>query len=333
MPSARAKSQAPSSARLNRARLADHVRCFPGRDRFEISKSLALSPSLTHLYLNELQASGWLRALPKDAKRAGRKSDAWLVNAARLKFLTFSAGISGGAWEERDLAGTVTRSGEFAFGGIRSQIDFIREIETAAARPDLFGSGTALSCIVLDGPVNPDHGFVYGIDGLPEWTPLSMQNILGHVMVRPPLVVSRVTAFLHSLSACGQGGDFVFFKLDGNPAFGTCEKGRILKGGIGTAGELSHRRFDERGAACFCGGRGCLESTGDPAERWRLIRERALEGIVKSYRPSKILVSGISGVDSAIPGLPVEVLQPGTGDILAGGWHLAAEHAINLHVE
>jgi predicted NBD/HSP70 family sugar kinase len=46
-----------------------------------------------------------------------------------------------------------------------------------------------------------------------------------------------------------------------------------LRGATGTAGEIGHTTLDERGALCYCGNRGCLETVASGPAITRLVAE------------------------------------------------------------
>src|SRR5260370_16703867 len=49
--------------------------------------------------------------------------------------------------------------------------------------------------------------------------------------------------------------------------------GAWLGGATGTAGEIGHTTLDERGALCYCGNRGCLETVASGPAITRLVAE------------------------------------------------------------
>ncbi|MBN1488657.1 MAG: ROK family protein [Phycisphaerae bacterium] len=63
---------------------------------------------------------------------------------------------------------------------------------------------------------------------------------------------------------------------------GIVERGRLLVGRDGSAGEIGHTRVSEDGPPCGCGGRGCLEAHVAPARlaaRWRQLPAEQAEWV------------------------------------------------------
>jgi predicted NBD/HSP70 family sugar kinase len=124
--------------------------------------------------------------------------------------------------------------------------------------------------------------------------------------------------------------EYVLLKINNDLAFGYVNGCQLVKGGIGTAGELSHLRLNVNGDLCKCGGRGCLESISDEKERWNVLKD-LLPGLTKKYNDSKVyLWSEIKQED--LEGASVSLINPSVSEILTGNGHAAAIQFIERRI-
>ena len=108
---------------------------------------------------------------------------------------------------------------------------------------------------------------------------------------------------------------------------GLCIDGRIHQGRHGIAGEWGHMSIDPRGARCFCGNRGCIDTmlTGPGVEKAyfeRFGEQRTMKDIVDGYRRSDpdcrdIFEQFIEDFGRSLGGL-ISVLDPDVV-VLGGG--------------
>jgi fructokinase len=106
----------------------------------------------------------------------------------------------------------------------------------------------------------------------------SLDKDLAHALERPVRIANDANCFALSeaTDGAGKGSRAVFGVIAGTGVGGgICVETRVLTGAHGIAGEWGHNplpapRDDERpGPACYCGGRGCIESwiSGPALER------------------------------------------------------------------
>lgn len=97
-------------------------------------------------------------------------------------------------------------------------------------------------------------------------------------------------AMAEALYGAGKGKDLVFGVIMGSGCGGGIVfKRQVLAGLQAIGGEWGHMSIDPRGAVCYCGSRGCVEtyvSGGGLEKRYKekFGERRALENIVKDYR-------------------------------------------------
>ena len=121
----------------------------------------------------------------------------------------------------------------------------------------LLGLGLAFS-----GPVNPTTGRVMRASILPTWEGVSLGGVFGPVFERPVFAdnESNCAALAEMMWGAAQGvEDFMLFKIDLGVGGAIVNRGRVMTGAAGGAGEFGHMTIDPAGPLCRCGNRGCLE--------------------------------------------------------------------------
>ena len=130
--------------------------------------------------------------------------------------------------------------------------------EAGVRRDDVIGGG-----IGIPGPVDRVRGTAGSATILPDWVGLriglEMEGRLGF-----PVDIEN-DANLGALAELtwGAGRDcsnFAYIKAATGIGAGIVIDGKLLRGASGTAGEIGHTTLDGRGALCYCGNRGCLET-------------------------------------------------------------------------
>jgi len=116
--------------------------------------------------------------------------------------------------------------------------------------------------IALAAPVNPLDGRVLRAGGVPTWTGVEIraafEPILGHPVVADNESNCSAIAEMMWGSAIGYD-DFVMFTIDVGIGGAIVNRGRVITGIAGAAGEFGHMSIDPDGPLCRCGNRGCLE--------------------------------------------------------------------------
>jgi predicted NBD/HSP70 family sugar kinase len=117
-------------------------------------------------------------------------------------------------------------------------------------------------------------------------------------------------------------------------AFGYARANTLIKGAIGTAGELSHISVDSDGEHCTCGGRGCLESIADEKSRWSKIEEKILPSLIGKYGvESVILWTNEKEIgNNQYSRVKVEPVTPDVAMVLSGAGHVAAVKYMHMKI-
>lgn len=122
----------------------------------------------------------------------------------------------------------------------------------------------------------------------------------------------------------GGAGSMAFLNLGTGIAAGIVDRGVLLRGARGTAGEVGHVSIDPRGPLCRCGQHGCIEAFaggGALAERWARPGALPVRDIFDAAdggdERARALRAGLSfGVASAVR---VLVLTADVDTVLLGG--------------
>ncbi len=128
---------------------------------------------------------------------------------------------------------------------------------------DLIGPQVALVGVGFAGPLDPVAGVVRHAPHLPGWEGTPLRELLSERFRLPVTLVNDATACAHGEGLCGAGRgarSLVCLTLGTGVGGGIVLDGKPWVGATGGAGEFGHVCVDPDGAACACGGRGCLET-------------------------------------------------------------------------
>lgn len=116
--------------------------------------------------------------------------------------------------------------------------------------------------IAVAGPINPIDGRVLRASGVPTWAGTDIRATFGPVLKSPIFAdnESNCAAIAEMMWGAAIGvEDFVFFKIDLGVGGAIVNRGHVVTGIAGSAGEFGHMMIDPAGPLCRCGNRGCLE--------------------------------------------------------------------------
>jgi predicted NBD/HSP70 family sugar kinase/biotin operon repressor len=134
----------------------------------------------------------------------------------------------------------------------------------AVAAAGTQGLTISATCVAVPGLVDQETGAVARAPNL-DWTGVPLRRLLdGRVpeALGPVLVENEANVAALGELWFGDGaalGDFVHISGEVGIGAGIVVAGQLFRGAHGHAGELGHTTLEPEGAACTCGGRGCLE--------------------------------------------------------------------------
>jgi predicted NBD/HSP70 family sugar kinase len=158
---------------------------------------------------------------------------------------------------ERQYELDVNRQAVQALDGAARMFDDVL-LRLGVDRRRVLGAG-----IGIPGPVDRARGTAGSATILPGWVGMSIASEMQERLGVPVQVEND--ANLGALAELTWGGgrdcsNFAYIKAATGIGVGLIIDGELLRGATGTAGEIGHTTLDERGALCYCGNRGCLET-------------------------------------------------------------------------
>ena len=130
-------------------------------------------------------------------------------------------------------------------------------LEHGVSRDTLLGVGIAVA-----GPVNPQDGRVQRAGAVPTWAGVDIKSVFEAALRRPIFAdnESNCSAIAEMMWGAAVGyDDFVFFTIDLGIGGAIVNRGHVITGIAGAAGEFGHMSINPEGPLCRCGNRGCLE--------------------------------------------------------------------------
>ncbi|HEY9076756.1 MAG TPA: ROK family protein [Anaerolineaceae bacterium] len=142
--------------------------------------------------------------------------------------------------------------------GVQRIISGLKNILSQVNLP-LEGIGVACT-----GPVNPLTGMLGDVEFLPSWAGLNLCERLSDAFhVGCAMENDADAAALGEYTwGCGRGSSrFIYLTVSTGIGAGVILDGKLYRGKGGAHPEIGHHVIDVNGPICFCGGRGCWEST------------------------------------------------------------------------
>ena len=267
----------------NRQRVIDVLRIRGRTSQADLARATGLSRTTVHTVIGELKEAGVV--LEVDGERPGGASGRPAVQLVLQSTPQAVVGIDFGHSHVQvavaDLAHNVLAErrrdldvNHRAKEALDSSAVMVAEVlaEAGIDRSRVIGAG-----IGIPGPVDRERGTAGSATILPGWVGLriadEMRKRLGGLQVD-----IENDANLGALAELtwGAGRDctnFAYIKAATGIGAGLVIGGELLRGATGTAGEIGHTTLDERGALCYCGNRGCLETVASGPAITRLVAE------------------------------------------------------------
>lgn len=150
--------------------------------------------------------------------------------------------------------------------------------------------------IASPGPIDPVSGEVLDPPMLADWRSVPIRSALAERLHRPVLLEKDVSAAATGeLWATWDRSDMGFLYYGTGSGLGLVQRGEVVRGVSGNAGDIGHIVVSDTGGICECGRRGCLAMTTSPG---RLVEEGARLGLLAAIEHDDRL-----GVDHAFSAL------------------------------
>jgi predicted NBD/HSP70 family sugar kinase len=299
--------------------------------RVEIAKSLALSGATVTVLTRDLVRDGLVREVAQAPSTGGRPGILLAVVAEAAHALGVKISSHRLTAVQVSLDGVPIPLADrpfdaFAPDAVERLIDELGQLADSSGGPSrLLGIGLG-----VPGTVDPRRGGIVESPIL-GWRALPLAALVQERLKVPVLVDNDVNTLAVSERMYGRGRaveDSITVTIGLGVGLGIIVGGELYRGALGGAGEFGHVRVLKDGPACYCGGRGCLETlvsdaaltaagrdagilgASDGVDRLRALADggesaardifatagdvlgRAVAGLVNVLSPQLVLVSG-----------------------------------------
>lgn len=295
----------PSPFALGAGELLQHLRDGRPRTKAELAELSSLARSTITARLDALLASGLLAPVGEAASTGGRPPTRFALNGSARVVLGVDLGASHAAVAAVDIAGKV-----LAETSVRSDIAdgpmVVLDRVADLARGLLDGLGMTAASVVgvgigVPGPVEHSTGRPAHPPIMPGWHEFDVPAHLGRHFPVPVLVDNdvNVLALGEHVSAWSGEEHLLYVKVATGIGAGIISHRRLVRGAVGTAGDLGHVRVVDSGetVVCRCGNVGCLEAVA------------AGPAVATALRAHGLEVTGSQDVVDAVLRGDVEALQ------------------------
>ncbi len=264
----------------NRERVIGALRTVGRTSQADIARATGLSRTTVSTLVAELKDSGLLSEVETKAPdgRGGRPSVQLVLQDSSRAVLGIDFGHSHVQVAVADLAHNVLAErrcdldvNHRALEALDASARMVDEVlnETGVRRENLIGAG-----IGIPGPVDRARGTVGSATILPGWIGLRIAAEMEARLALPIEIENDANLGALAEMTWGSGRDcsnFAYIKAATGIGAGIVIDGKLLRGASGTAGEIGHTTLDGRGALCYCGNRGCLETVASGPAIVRLV--------------------------------------------------------------
>ncbi|HEV2216434.1 MAG TPA: ROK family transcriptional regulator [Candidatus Dormibacteraeota bacterium] len=266
----------------NRQRVLDVLRIRGRTSQADLARATGLSRTTIHTVIVELKDAGVV--LEVDGERpggaTGRPGVQLVLQNSTRGVLGIDFGHSHVQVAVADLAHNVLAErrrdldvNHRAKEALDSAAMMAAEVldEAGIERSRLIGAG-----IGIPGPVDRERGTAGSATILPAWVGLRIADAMEDRLGLPVDIENDANLGALAELTWGAGREctnFAYIKAATGIGAGLVIDGSLLRGASGTAGEIGHTTLDERGALCYCGNRGCLETVASGPAITRLVAE------------------------------------------------------------
>ncbi|KQX72484.1 ROK family transcriptional regulator [Aeromicrobium sp. Root472D3] len=275
------------------------------RTRGELSTLSSLARSTITTRVDALLASGLLAPVGEAASTGGRPPTRFALNRHDRVVLAIDLGASHATVAVSDLSGEVLGERTVACDiadGPEIVLDRVADIGTELLAdlgrtvPDVAGVG-----IGVPGPVEHATGRPANPPIMPGWHDVDVPERLGRRFSGPVLVDNDVNlmALGEYVTSWQSSRHLLLVKVATGIGAGIVTDGRLLRGALGSAGDLGHVQVAGAPAdvVCRCGNIGCLEAVA------------AGPAIAATLRAKGLDVEGSQGIVDAVAAGEVAALQ------------------------
>jgi predicted NBD/HSP70 family sugar kinase len=266
----------------NRRRVVDVLRIRGRTSQADLARATGLSRTTVHTVIAELKESGVVTEVDGERPEgaSGRPGIQLALQESARAVLGIDFGHSHVQVAVADLTHNVLaerrrdldvnhRAGEALDSSAEMAAQVLAEVGIDRSRVIAAGIG-------IPGPVDRERGTAGSATILPGWVGLRIADAMEKRLGLPVEIENDANLGALAELTWGAGRDctnFAYIKAATGIGAGLVINGTLLRGATGTAGEIGHTTLDERGALCYCGNRGCLETVASGPAITRLVAE------------------------------------------------------------
>ena len=252
------------------------------RTKAEIAELTSSARSTVSARLDLLLSAGLLVPVGEAASTGGRPPVRFALNAASYVVLAVDLGASHAAVAVVDLGGELLGEVSVASDiteGPQIVLDRVADLaRRLLADLDLTPDAVVGIGVGVPGPVEHSTGRPANPPIMPGWHDFDIPGTLGRTFPVPVRVDNdvNVMALGEHTTRWPETGDLLYVKVATGIGSGIISNRLLVRGALGTAGDLGHVQVSGQGddVACRCGNLGCLEAVAaGPAIAKRLIAE------------------------------------------------------------
>ena len=266
----------------NRQRVVDVLRLRGRTSQADLARATGLSRTTIHTVVVELKEAGVV--LEVDGARPGGSSGRPAVQLVLQNTSRAVLGIDFGHSHVQvavaDLAHNVLAERHRDLDvnhRAKEALDAAGEMAAEVlAEAGIDRSRVVAAGIGIPGPVDRERGTAGSATILPGWVGLRIADAMQKRLGLPVDIENDANLGALAELTWGAGrecSNFAYIKAATGIGAGLVIDGALLRGATGTAGEIGHTTLDERGALCYCGNRGCLETVASGPAITRLVAE------------------------------------------------------------
>lgn len=238
------------------------------RTKAEIAEATSLARSTVTARLDLLLASGLLVPVGEAASTGGRPPVRFAMNARAYAVLAIDLGARHATVALTDLAGTIldqtTVDSDITDGPEPVLARVVTLAEQLMAAHELDTDGIAGIGVGVPGPVEHSTGRPANPPIMPGWHDFDIPAFLARSFPVPVLVDNdvNVMALGEHTTRWPETDDLLYVKVATGIGSGIISNGALVRGALGSAGDLGHVQVSGKGedVPCRCGNLGCLEA-------------------------------------------------------------------------
>lgn len=254
------------SQALNRSLVLNILRQAGVCSRAELARQANLRQATITNITKELIALGYIRETGYLPGQGGRRSvglsideNRYRIIAARLTRQHFTVGLFTVLGTELNEEREKISVDEGIEKALDRMAEVVNRMVVQVGREHILGLGLG-----VPGPFIRKKSRIALVTGFPGWSRIDLRKEIER-RIDLPLILEHdanagaVAEWWIGAGSSGEYNSMVYFVVGQGVGAGVIYNGRLLRGSLGTAGEVGHHTICYDGPQCECGNRGCLE--------------------------------------------------------------------------